>query len=240
MAAAAPSNSSASAGAAASTEKDGGSLTHATTFSGECPVCVMDLTKENFVEYAKSANNKKWYASPYCSTCLQYFIDNKWNEYYEKTHKLEILDMAGLKKICPRELRQMVERGPPISVSDYKAMPNEEAVNEIGIVTHEVHALWYANDGSVTRGKLKGSLEGEARSKYWDVLKERAIATLENVDPELLLGKKKAGAATPAATAAAPAATAASSSSSSSSSSAAAAATAAAASGAASPPPAKK
>lgn len=52
----------------------------------------------------------------------------------------------------------MLEKGPPINISDAKALPCPDGA--------EVHSLWYMIDGEEHSAKLEGSLTGEV-SKQW-------------------------------------------------------------------------
>lgn len=57
------------------------SSTHAAIPDGEmCAVCCLDLDSGNYVEY-RSVAGGKWYPSPYCNTCIEAFLERKWDEW---------------------------------------------------------------------------------------------------------------------------------------------------------------
>ena len=57
---------------------------------------------------------------------------------------------------------RLMEKGPPVWVSDPHGLPLEE-----GVDTH-VDMLWFASDGAERSAKLKDALEGEERQTMWD------------------------------------------------------------------------
>jgi hypothetical protein len=62
----------------------------------------------------------------------------------------------------------MLQAGPPINLKDKTALPCPDDA--------EIHSLWYMEDNKEHSAKLKGSLEGEERQKYWDEQKKFYIA----------------------------------------------------------------
>eukprot|EP00596_Hydrurales_sp_CCMP1899_P001337 CAMPEP_0119041888 /NCGR_PEP_ID=MMETSP1177-20130426/14160_1 /TAXON_ID=2985 /ORGANISM="Ochromonas sp, Strain CCMP1899" /LENGTH=105 /DNA_ID=CAMNT_0007008289 /DNA_START=231 /DNA_END=548 /DNA_ORIENTATION=+ len=78
------------------------------------------------------------------------------------------------KTTCKAEQRRLLAKGPPINVSDTKALPCPDG--------GEVHTLWYMSDGLERSAKLEGSLTGEDRQKYWD--EQASFYIAEEVDDE--------------------------------------------------------
>ncbi len=65
-------------------------------------------------------------------------------------------------------MRRLLEKGPPIYVSDQHGMALDD--DEEYIVS-----LWYASDGKERSAKLKDAVEGKERDELWDSLKEFII-----------------------------------------------------------------
>ena len=85
-------------------------------------------------------------------------LDSQFQQYIDRVKKTD----------CQAELRRLLEKGPPIYISDKHGLPVES--DEEYVIN-----LWYANDGEERSAKLKGALEGEERQKLWDELKEFII-----------------------------------------------------------------
>ena len=118
-----------------------------------CMSCWNDVDEEskNYVEY-QAVPGGAWLPSGFCSDCVTYLLQTQWGIY-----------TAALAKVtCKAEQRRLLERGPPINLKDAKALPVPDDPEA------EVHALWFVSTGEERNAKLDGSLEGEARKKYWD------------------------------------------------------------------------
>lgn len=70
---------------------------------------------------------------------------------------------------CQAELRRLLDKGPPIYISDKHALPLPENGD-----TH-ICKLWFSSDDAERSAVLEGALEGDARQKLWDELKEFII-----------------------------------------------------------------
>ena len=114
-----------------------------------CMCCWDDLSPETYVEY-RSAEGGAWQPSGYCQTCIEHLLQTQWKTYKDALEKTN----------CKAEQRRLLSRGPPVNVSDAKALPCPD--------DGEVHSLWYMSDGQEHSAKLEGALEGEERQKYWD------------------------------------------------------------------------
>jgi hypothetical protein len=81
-------------------------------------------------------------------------LETQFDNYLEKVRKED----------CGKALRRLLEKGPPIYISD-----------EHGFVLDDgeeyVMKLWFASDGKERSAKLKNSLEGKEREDLWDSLK---------------------------------------------------------------------
>ena len=60
------------------------------------------------------------------------------------------------KTTCKAEQRRLLQKGPPINISDARALECPDG--------GEVHSLWYCSDGLEHSAKLEGSFEGEVRT----------------------------------------------------------------------------
>jgi hypothetical protein len=130
-----------------------------------CMSCWDDVSSENYVEYRSSATST-WSPSGFCEMCVGMLLKGQWKKYTESLSTTT----------CKAEQRRLLERGPPINVSDKTAMPCPDGDHA------EVHSLWYMSDGEEHSAKLDGSLEGDARQTYWKNQKEFYI--LEEPDEE--------------------------------------------------------
>ena len=60
------------------------------------------------------------------------------------------------KTTCKAEQRRLLQKGPPINISDARALECPDG--------GEVHSLWYCSDGLEHSAKLEGSFEGEVHT----------------------------------------------------------------------------
>lgn len=82
-------------------------------------------------------------------------MDNQFERYIDRVEKTD----------CQAELKRLLEKGPPIYISDKHGFPLKE--DEEYVVS-----LWYASDCEERSARLKGSKEGEERQMLWDELKK--------------------------------------------------------------------
>jgi len=143
------------------------------TPSGECVFCCEDLTSDNYVEY-RAAPSALWYPSVYCQLCLEsQFIEKQFQTYLENIAKAD----------CAAALKRVITNPPPINVKDPGLPCTEEqgggveGGDERG--NGEVEKFWFLSDGKEHSAKLKGSLLGEERDKFWAEKKEFLTATEE-------------------------------------------------------------
>ena len=81
-----------------------------------------------------------------------------------------------------------MESGPPVWISDKHAMPLPAESK----ATH-VCALWFMNGNRTESAKLDGALEGEARQKLWDDMKNfmSTVQHRDSVKKEKMKQKQK-------------------------------------------------
>lgn len=101
--------------------------------------------------------------------CIEHLLKTQWGAYrtaLEKTNckvcfrkldfcEFSVISTAFSLSCCGHqaEQRRLLARGPPINISDAKALPCPD--------NGEVHSLWYMSDGQDHSAKLEGSLTGE-------------------------------------------------------------------------------
>lgn len=116
--------------------------------------CITCLDEYESVEYKEK--DGEWLNSPYCERCINYFIENQWDNYVN-TIKTET---------CKKTIRRMIDSGPPIYVKEPVGMPceNSQGVYEFNFGQDVV------NDQRVVSGKLKGVYEGDEMVNYKNFL----------------------------------------------------------------------
>ena len=119
----------------------------------DCMVCWDTLNEETYIEYKISADSK-WMPGMICETCVEHLRKTQYARYSELLQK----------STCKAELRRLLTAGPPIRVREPQALP---CPND-----GEIHSLWFISDKKEHSALLEGALEGEARMKYWNELKE--------------------------------------------------------------------
>lgn len=118
-----------------------------------CKSCWDDLSAEIYCEY-QAVENGEWLPSGYCQMCVLHLMGTQWGQYTS----------ALAKTTCKAEQARLLERGPPINLRDASnlALPCPDG--------GEVFRLWFQGEGGGAErsAKLEGSLEGDARQKFWD------------------------------------------------------------------------
>jgi len=138
-------------------------------------VCCEELTTENYVEFQPRLDGA-WLSSPYCGNCIQTsFIGEQWQRYLDQLAKAD----------CAAALRRLITTAPPLNVRDQGLPCKGNGYDD------EVQLFWYASNNSTGSAKLKGSLEGEERKKFWD--EKKAFLTATEVSEELAKKLKKDG-----------------------------------------------
>jgi hypothetical protein len=78
--------------------------------------------------------------------CIEQLLKTQWSTY----------TTALAKTTCKAEQRRLLLKGPPVNISDAKALACPDDA--------EVHSLWYMVDNLERSAKLEGSLAGEVSS----------------------------------------------------------------------------
>lgn len=100
----------------------------------------------------------KWKPSLFEQEVIQKLLEEQFHQYVDRVKQTD----------CQAELRRLLDKGPPIYISDGTALPLEEGDTHVSM-------LWFASDGRETSSKLNGALEGEEREKLWEDLKQFII-----------------------------------------------------------------
>ncbi|EAN31101.2 hypothetical protein TpMuguga_03g00364 [Theileria parva strain Muguga] len=116
-----------------------------------CLVCFDDLSNQNMVAY-KANKDSSWYLSTFCINCIKYLLKIQFHKY------LNTLSTTN----CAKEQRTLLDRGPPINVSDRLGFP--EAGNA------EVYSLFDFGTLTPLSPKLDGSKTGKERMELWEEL----------------------------------------------------------------------
>lgn len=142
------------------------STIHATPAEGAtCASCWDDLGKETYVEY-KADSAGAWLPSGFCQDCIGMLLKSQWTKYKESLSTTT----------CKAEQRRLLDRGPPVNLSDKNALPCPTGAHA------EVYMLWYMSDGEEHSAKLEGSLEGEERERYWN--EQKAFYIIDEKEDE--------------------------------------------------------
>lgn len=136
------------------------------TDGASCASCWDDLTKDTYVEYRAEIGGL-WLPSAFCQECITILLRSQWLKYTD----------ALRTTTCKAEQRRLLQRGPPINLSDKTALPCPGGDHA------EVQSLWFMSDNDEHSAKLEGSLEGEEKQKFWDEMQSFWIQD-EADDPE--------------------------------------------------------
>ena len=128
---------------------------HSKPVDGAVCLCSWDeITDKEYVEY-QTMPSGKWHPAKYAIGPIKTLLNIQYNSYIEGVQKTD----------CVKELRQLLETGPPIWICDKYGLPIPEGD------TH-VSKLWYMNEDREVSAQLKNSLTGKERIELWDKLKK--------------------------------------------------------------------
>ena len=106
-----------------------------------------------------------------CEDCVETFIKNSMPIYLDNL----------LKADCRASQLRVLAMGPPIYVKDDSVFPCPE--------DQHIDRFWYSSTQEEKSAKVEGCLEGEAREKWWNEMKEILSLTEEEMkEKEKLLG----------------------------------------------------
>lgn len=93
---------------------------------------------------------------------MQQLLEEQFEQYISRVEKTD----------CQAELRRLLDKGPPIYISDKHGLPLDEEDGDEYVIK-----LWFASDGpDVERSAvLKNAKQGEERKKLWDELNKFII-----------------------------------------------------------------
>jgi hypothetical protein len=114
-----------------------------------CLITMDDITKENYAEY-RCQPSGKWLPAQMTSEMVLHFISTGWDKY--------VKDVEAASKDCAAAVRRLVQKGPPLYVSEPKILPLPEG-------DEYIDEFWFMNGDQTISAKLEGALEGEAREK---------------------------------------------------------------------------
>jgi len=143
---------------------------HGTPNEGAMCLCTMeDITEEdgNYVEY-QVYPSLKWKPALFESSVVEQLLGEQFEQFIKRVEETD----------CEAELRRLLEKGPPVYISDKHGLPLNEDDGDKYIIK-----LWFATGGEKS-AKLKGGKEGEERQKLWDELNKfiSEDSKEENVD----------------------------------------------------------
>lgn len=113
-----------------------------------CQCCYDELNKDNSAKYTDKKGGDKM-DSIFCRECIEIVLDTQWNTYVNLIKKAD----------CAAALKRAIDIGPPTNLRDPKAFPCDNK-------SKEVYTFYYGKRKK--SAKLKGSLEGEERMKWWN------------------------------------------------------------------------
>lgn len=82
-------------------------------------------------------------------------METQFDQYIDRVKKTD----------CQAELRRLLEKGPPIYISDKHGLVLDDD-------EEHVIKLWFASDDKEISAKLKNAVEGDERDKLWKSLNE--------------------------------------------------------------------
>ena len=107
----------------------------------------------------RSANSHEWTVSKYCYACVERVKNDSFNNYIDSVKTAT----------CPKQLRKLIDDGPPIYVSDQRIFPVSPDDH-----VHEFRRIHPDSTEELISARLTGSVIGEEREQLWKEL--QAIA----------------------------------------------------------------
>ena len=107
-------------------------------------LCTWDyITNNEYVEY-QTVPSGKWHASLFGYETIQMLLNTQFNNYIENIQKTD----------CKKELKRLLDLGPPIWISDIHGLPIPKGDTNIS-------KLWYMKNNLETTARLNNSLIGD-------------------------------------------------------------------------------
>ncbi|KAL3910634.1 MAG: hypothetical protein SGARI_002027 [Bacillariaceae sp.] len=117
----------------------------------------------NYVEY-QTAPSMLWHPCQYERSVVENLLKTQFHDYVNEVRTTD----------CQATLRRLLDRGPPVYISDKHAMPLPEGETYIAKV-------WFAGDNTERSAKLDGAVDGAERDVLWEELK--SFIVVEGKEP---------------------------------------------------------
>ena len=111
------------------------------------------ITQKEYVEY-QTMPSGNWHPSKYGIGTIKTLLNTQFNNYIESVQKTD----------CLKELKRLLDIGPPIWLHDKHGLPIPKGDTHIS-------TLWYMDNNLEVSARLKNSLISEARDHLWNSLK---------------------------------------------------------------------
>ncbi|KAK1442273.1 hypothetical protein BgAZ_403030 [Babesia gibsoni] len=118
-----------------------------------CLVCYEDLIRDIAVAY-QAKEQGGWAVSKFCIDCIKQLLSSQFHRYIKSLETTT----------CAREQRALLDRGPPVNISDRIGFPLAD--------TDEVYMLYELGSNKLLSPRLDGSVTGEERERLWEELKK--------------------------------------------------------------------
>ena len=127
---------------------------HSKPIDGAVCLCSWDeITEKEYVEY-QTMPSGKWHPAKYGIGPIKTLLNIQFDNYIESVQKTD----------CLKELKRLLDTGPPVWICDKHGLPIPEDETHIS-------KLWYMNEDIEVSAQLKNSLIGKERIELWDRLK---------------------------------------------------------------------
>lgn len=134
----------------------------------DCLACCCSIEPELYSEF-RYYHDQEWIPSRYCWDCIQYLLNNRWNDYCKGIANAD----------CASALDRLIVNGPPINLRDpvgfYDPNPMNHEEIQTGVFRNKdisLEVLEFRYQENIISAKLEGSLSGQARIDWWNELKE--------------------------------------------------------------------
>ena len=124
----------------------------------ECLSCYDEIVMELLY---RDVENGNWKSCPYCENCINWYIQNQWDEYVNVIKS----------ETCKKTLQRLLKLGPPTRIREPSGLPTSDPSGQI----------WDLKSGNRTiSAKLDGVYVGEKMEKYKIELKEYLMVLNNN------------------------------------------------------------
>ncbi|KAK8803737.1 hypothetical protein WA158_001431 [Blastocystis sp. Blastoise] len=113
----------------------------------ECPICMENITKDNYIEY-RISENSPWIPCQACDDCIEIIRSGAMKRYL---HDLLHAD-------CRRSQLRVLHKGPPYYLDMSEVFPNLESC--------PIKEIWHSKNDTITSGKVDDALEENERKEF--------------------------------------------------------------------------